>query len=57
MARKKQKVYVVETDQEGVPASGYCHACGLTFKFEDTLAGRRIEEAFQIHDCIGEDAH
>jgi hypothetical protein len=56
MSEKKQKVYVVETDQDGSPVSGYCHRCGLTFKFEDTLAGRRIEEAFQIHDCIREDA-
>ena len=56
MAEKQQRVYVVETDQEGSPVSGYCHRCGLTFKFEDTLAGRRIEDAFQIHNCVGEDA-
>ena len=52
---KKQRMYVVEAGQDGTPMSGYCNACGQRFMFEDTFEGKRIENAFHTHDCMGKD--
>ena len=54
MTTKKQKVYVIETGQDGTPMSGYCSGCGQKFQFEETVEGKQIEKAFHRHDCASE---
>jgi hypothetical protein len=36
--------------------SGLCSKCGRLFQFENTREGRRVEKAFDTHECKPEDA-
>ncbi len=36
--------------------SGHCSKCGRLFQFENTPEGRRVEKAFDTHECKHEDA-
>jgi hypothetical protein len=36
--------------------SGHCSSCGRLFQFENTQQGRRVEKAFETHECKLEDA-
>ena len=47
----RHKMYIVNKDMSGKLISGICAGCGLTFQFEDTPEGRRVEKAFETHDC------
>ena len=47
----RHKMYLVTKDVSGKLISGICAGCGSTFQFEDTTEGRRIEKAFETHEC------
>ena len=47
----KPKMYVIKRDASGNAVSGNCSKCGRLFLFEDTPEGRRIEKAFETHEC------
>ena len=36
--------------------SGHCSKCGRLFQFENTPEGRRVEKAFDTHECKRPDA-
>lgn len=50
----RHKMYIVNKDMSGKLISGICAGCGRTFQFEDTPEGRRVEKAFETHECTGE---
>jgi hypothetical protein len=49
----RHKMYIVNKDMSGKLISGICAGCGRTFQFEDTPEGRRVEKAFETHECKG----
>ena len=51
----RHKMYLVSKDMSGKMISGICAGCGRTFHFEDTPEGRRIEKAFETHECKRKD--
>ena len=52
----KPRIYVVNKDARGMVISGHCSKCGRLFQFENTREGRRVEKAFDTHECKPEDA-
>jgi hypothetical protein len=48
-------MYIVNKDMTGKLISGICAGCGRIFQFEDTPEGRRVEKAFEAHECKRED--
>jgi hypothetical protein len=52
----KPRVYVADKDASGKVLSGHCAKCGRLFQFENTPEGRRVEKAFDTHECKREDA-
>ena len=53
---EKPRIYVVNKDASGMVISGHCSKCGRIFQFENTREGRRVEKAFDTHECKPEDA-
>ena len=49
---KKQKVYVLETGQDGTPMSGCCNGCGRRFQFEETGEGKQIEKLSTVTTAV-----
>jgi hypothetical protein len=52
----KPRIDVVNKDASGMVISGHCSKCGRLFQFESTPEGRRVEKAFEIHECKREDS-
>ena len=53
---EKPRIYVVNKDASGMVISGHYSKCGRIFQFENTREGRRVEKAFDTHECTPEDA-
>jgi hypothetical protein len=51
----RHKMYIVNKDISGKLISGVCAGCGPIFQFEETPEGRRLEKAFETHECELED--
>ena len=51
----RHKMYIVNKDLSGKLISGVCAGCGRIFQFEETPEGRRLEKAFETHECKRED--
>jgi hypothetical protein len=52
----KPRIYMLNKDASGMVISGHCSKCGRLFQFENTREGRRVEKAFDTHECKPEDA-
>ena len=52
----KPRIYMLNKDASGMVISGHCSKCGRLFQFENTPEGRRVEKAFDTHECKHEDA-